>query len=128
MDEHRKHTEFLRHCLKYDDSSQRHQMMEQLNRLERDLRTVQRASWLVAVLIAFSLAILAYTVTLIRNFPADRQRSVMEIMFALLIGLVISLVAFMTLRFSFRRKLDRQRDACRQFLVRLLASRLGPIP
>ena len=50
MDEHNKHTEFLRHCLKYDDSAQRHQMMEQLNRLERDLHIVQRASWLVAVL------------------------------------------------------------------------------
>jgi hypothetical protein len=128
MDEHIKHTEFLRHCLKYDDSSQRHQMMEQLNRLERDLHVVQRASWLVTVLIAFSLAVLAYAATLIRNVPANLQRSIMEMVFALLVGLVISLVAFMALRGFFRRKLDRQREACRQFLVRLLASRLGPIP
>jgi hypothetical protein len=128
MNEQHKHTEFLKHCLRYDDSSQRHQMMEQLNRLQRDLYIVQRASWLVGVLIVLSLAILIYPVILIQNFPYNVQRFFTDMVFALLLGLLVSLIAFVVLHVIFRRKLHHQRDACRQFLMRLLASRLGPTP
>ena len=114
MSEHHRHTEFLKHCLSYDDSSDRHQMMDKLSRLQRDLHIVHRASWLVGVLIVLALVALVYPVILIQNFPYNLQRFVMDMIFALLIGLVISLVAFIALRMFYRRKLHHQREECRR--------------
>jgi len=128
MSEHHQHTEFLKHCLGYDDSTERHQMLEKLVRLQQELRIVRRAVWLVAFLMAPALACLGYSEFFLQNFSHNAQRPILNLMLALIIGLAISLLAFAVLGIFVRRKMHRQREACRQFLKGVLATRLGPHP
>jgi hypothetical protein len=124
MSEH-KHTEFLRHCLLYDDSSERHHMEKNFTRLQRDLLSVQRAVWLMAILAALALAGMIYPAILLENFPYNTGRFIFHLLFALFVGSLICLATFMGLRMFYRRQLARQREQCHQLLTRLLASRLG---
>jgi uncharacterized membrane protein len=123
MSEHHRHTEFLKHCLRYDDSPEHQAMMEKLTRIQRELRIVQRASWLMGLLAALVVVSLTYPVILVHNFPYNMQRFIMNIFLALFMGLLISLVAFVGLGIILRKKMHRQREECRQLLMRLLAAR-----
>lgn len=123
MSEHHEHTEFLKHCLRYDDGPERHAMMEKLTRLQRELRTVKRATWLMVILIAAAGASLFYPALLIQNFPYSVQRFIMNFVLALFVSLSICLVTFIVMELFLRRRLYRQRAACRQFLRQLLAAR-----
>lgn len=123
MSEHHKHTEFLKHCLRYDDSPERHAMMEQLTRLQRELRIVKRASWLMGILVAIAIASLAFLTILVQNSPYNVQRFIINIVLALFTGFSICLLAFIALGIVLCLKLHRQRDACRQLLMRLFTAR-----
>ena len=46
MSEHQKHTEFLRHCILYDESAKRQELHERITQIQRDARCVRRAVWL----------------------------------------------------------------------------------
>ena len=97
--------------------------MEKLTRIQRELRIVQRASWLMGLLAALVVVSLTYPVILVNNFPYNMQRFIMNIFLALFMGLLISLVAFVGLGIILRKKMHRQREECRQLLMRLLAAR-----
>jgi hypothetical protein len=128
MSEHHEHTEFLKHCLRYDDSPEHQAMMEKLTRLQREVRIVKHASWFLGVLIAFATVSLVYPTFLIQNFPYNVQRSIMNFVLALLTGLSISFLAFVTFGIVLYKKLHRQREECRQLLMRLLATRFDIQP
>ncbi len=123
MNEHHEHTEFLKHCLRYDDSPERHAMTEKLVRLQSELRVVKRACWLMGILIAIIFACLAYPAILVDNFPYNMERFFMNIILALFAGLSICLVAFILLGIFLYLKLHRQRGVCRQRLRRFFATR-----
>jgi hypothetical protein len=123
MGEHHQHTEFLKHCLRYDDSPERHAMMKKLTHIQRELRIVQRASWLMGVLAVLAVVPLIDPAILVQNFSYNMQRFIINFVLALFMGLLISLVAFVGLGMILRKKLHRQREACRQLLMRLLAAR-----
>jgi hypothetical protein len=125
MSEHHEHTEFLKHCLSYDDSPERNAMTENLCRLQRELRIVKRASWLVGLLIAVAGASLAYPAILVQTFPDNVQQPVMNIVLALFAGLSICLVTFIIQGVVLYMKLHRQREACRRLLMRIFAARLA---
>jgi len=125
MSEHEKHTEFLRQCLLYDESARRRELHERITRIQRDARCVRRAVWLMAMLIALMVAGLGYEMILVDNFPYNLPRLIINLVCALGLGSLISLLAFMGLGMVYRMKLDRQREECRQFVARLLESRLG---
>jgi hypothetical protein len=125
MSEHEKHTEFLRQCILYDESARRQELHERITRIQRDARCVRRAVWLMALLIALVVAGLAYEVTLVDNFPYNLPQLFINLVCALGIGSLISLMTFMGLGMVYRRKLDQQREECRQLVSRLLESRLG---
>jgi hypothetical protein len=124
MNEHHKHTEFLKHCLRYDDSSKRQEMMEKLSRMQCELRVVQRASWLMGVFAALALISLVYPAILVQNFPYNLQRGVFNFIFALMAGMLISLIAFGVLGMVLRQRLHRQCEECHELVRRLLANRL----
>jgi hypothetical protein len=123
MNEHHEHTEFLKHCLRYDDSPERHALTEKIVRLQHELRVVKRASWLMSLLIAINSATLAYPAILVDNFPYNMQRFTMNLVLALFVGLSICLVAFILLGIFLYLELHRQRGACRQRLKHFFATR-----
>jgi hypothetical protein len=125
MSEHQKHTEFLRQCLLYDESARRQELAEGITQIQRDARCVRRAVWLMALLTALAVAGLAYGVVLADNFPYNTPQFIIDIIYALGVGSLISLLAFMGLGMVYRKKLDERREECRQIVMRLLESRLG---
>jgi hypothetical protein len=125
MNEHQKHTEFLRQCILYDESARRQELVEGISKIQRDARCVRRAAWLMAMLTALVVAGLGYEVILVDNFPYNLPQYVINIVCGLGMGSLISLLAFVGLGMVYRRKLDQQRDECRQLVARLLESRLG---
>ena len=124
MSEH-KHTEFLKHCLRYDDSSHRHQLEKDLTRIQRDVHCVQRAVWLMGILAALALCGLMYPTILLNNFPHSSQHLIVSLVCALFFGSLISMAAFMVLGMIYRRQLRKQREACHQMVKRLLVARFG---
>ena len=125
MSEHQKHTEFLRQCILYDESTRRQELHERITQIQCDARCVRRAAWLMAMLIALVVAGLGYEVILVDNFPYNLPQLIINLVCALGIGSLISLLAFMGLGIVYRMKLDQQREECRQLVARLLESRLG---
>ena len=125
MGEHQNHTEFLRQCLLYDDSSKRHELEKTFSQLQRDLRCVRRAAWLMAVLATLAVAGLGYAVVLTDNFPYNLPPFILNLICTLAVGSLISLLAFAGLRMVYCRQLDQRREECRQLVAKLLASRLG---
>ena len=126
--DHHKHTEFLKHCLRYGEGAGCQELEREIVRLQRDARCVQRAAWLMAVLIALALTGLAYATILLDHFPYNVPQFAWSLMCALGLGSLISLVAFTGLGMVYRLKLDLRREECRQMVARLLESRLGNPP
>ena len=50
MSEHQRQTAFLRQCLLYDDTEERHRLEVRITQLQRDELSVRRAVWLMALL------------------------------------------------------------------------------
>ena len=125
MSEHEKHTEFLRQCIRYDEGARRHELVKGIARIQCDVRCVRRAVWLMAILTALAVVALGYGTVLVENFPYNAPQFITNLICALGLGSLISLVAFLGLGMVYRRKLDQRREECRQLVARLLESRLG---
>jgi hypothetical protein len=125
MSEHEKHTEFLRQCILYDESARRHELVKGIARIQCDLRCVRRAVWLMAILIALVVFSLGYGMVLVNNFLYNIPQFVINIVCALGVGALISLLAFAGLWLVYRWKLDQRREECRKLVAKLLESRLG---
>jgi hypothetical protein len=129
MRDHHQQTEFLKQCLRYDESARCQQLAQEITQLQRDERCVQRAAWLMAVLTGLASVGLAYPAILLANFPYSAPQSFVKPVCSLGMASVISLVAFVVLQMVYRKKLDRRREECRRMVSRLLESRLGnPVP
>jgi len=125
MSDHKKHTEFLRECIRYDGSARRQELMDEIVRIQRDAHCAWRAAWLMAMLAVMAVAALGYGTILVVNFPDNAPQSIVNLIYALGLGSLISLLAFAGLGVAFRVKLDQRREECRQIVTRLLESRLG---
>ena len=125
MSEHEKHTEFLRQCIGYDEGARRHELVKRITQVQRDAHCVRRAVWLMAILAALAVAALGYGTVLVDNFPYNMPHFFVNLIWALGLGSLISLLAFAGLGMVYRRKLDERREECRQRVARLLESRLG---
>ena len=125
MSDHQRHTEFLRECIRYDESARRQELMEEIARIQRDARCVSRAVWLMAVLAALAVFGLGYGVILVNNFPNNFPQYILNTFGVLAVSWLVCILAFAGLGVVYRWKLDRRREECRQIVKRLLESRLG---
>jgi hypothetical protein len=125
MSEHEKHTEFLKRCIRYDESASRQKLMEEIHQIQRDLRCVGRAVWLMALLTALSVAGLAYEAIFADNLTDSMPQFIIKLFCGLGMGLLVSLLAFTGLGMVYRLKLNQRREECREVVTTLLESRLG---
>ena len=125
MSEHHDHTEFLKHCLSYDDTPERHAMTKKLCQLQSELNIVKRLSRLMGLFIALAGIGLTCPHSLIPDFPYEVQRFVMNMALGLFAGSWVCLLTFVVLGIFLYKKLHCQREACRQLLTRLFAARLA---
>lgn len=129
MSEHQQQTAFLRHCLLYDDTAERHQLEERIAELQRDEICVRRAVWLMALFAVLAMAGLCYAAVFVadysRNLSEFAAQLIIKLFCALGAGSLICLLAFFGLGAIYRKELDQRREECRRLAIRLLESRLG---
>jgi hypothetical protein len=111
--------------LLYDESAGRQELEEEIAKIHRNERCVQRAEGLMAVLSMLAVAGLVYPSILLENFPYNAPPLIMHLIYALGAGTLISLLAFAGLGMVYRKKLDRREEACRQAAARLLEAHPG---
>jgi hypothetical protein len=131
MSDHEKQTAFLRQCLRYDDTSNRHTLESSITQLERNDRCLRRALSSIIQLGALALAGFAYSALLLPDFPYNLPRFMTQFlpkMFcALGLASVICIPFFCWFRAAYRRELNLRRDECRHLVASLLESRLGKL-
>ena len=129
MSEHQKQTDFLRHCLLYDETAERHKLEERITQLQCDEICVRRAVWLMALFAALAMAGLCYAATFVADFPLNLSeftgQLIVKVLCALGIGSLICLLAFLGLGVIYRKELDERREECRRQATKFLESRLG---
>jgi hypothetical protein len=125
MSEHQKHTEFLRHCLRYGEGTEHQALDKKITQIQRDEHCVQRAAWLMAILTALAVAGLGYPVILVESFPYNVPQLTLNLVCVLGVASLICLLAFMGLGVAYRNQLNQRREESRQLVMKLLASRLG---
>jgi len=125
MSDHQIETAFRRHCLSYDESPRLQELEARITQIQRDGHCVHRAVWLMALLVALSAATLGYGAALGDNFPYNTSPFITNVICALGVGSLISLLVFVGLRIICHKKLDQRREECRQVIEHLLASGLG---
>lgn len=129
MNDRQSQTEFLRQCLLYDDSSERHKLAERIRQVQHNERCVRRAVWLMILLAALAFAGLAYLAVFLEDFPQNMPGFMTRFMTKLfcLVGLgsLICIPAFVGLEVVYRKELNQRREECRRLATKLLESRLG---
>ena len=129
MREHQKQTAFLRQVILYDDSRERQELETSITQLQRSETCVRRAVWVMALLVALSLAGLGYSTIFLTDRPLNTSQIVTQlvskVLCALGLGSLICLVSFVGLGVAYRKELDRRREECRRLAAKLLESRLG---
>jgi len=128
MSDHQRETAFLRQCIHYDDTAERHDLDERLTQAQRDERCVRCAVWLMALLTALAMAGLCYATVFLADFPQNKSYLTIKVLVALGLASLISLLAFVGFWVVHRRELDQRREECRRLATKLFESRLGKSP
>ena len=133
MSNHQKETVFLRQCIRYDDTEDRHRLEGRILQLERDARIVRRATWLMVLLIALAVAGLGYASVFLdadpRNVSQWMTLMPIKALAALGGGSMLCLVGFLGLGVVFRKEQNRRREDCRRLALKVLESKIGnPAP
>ena len=127
--EHQRETDFLRKCICYDDTEERHRLDERITQIQRDRRIVRRAVWLMALLAALAMAGLGYAAVFMVEYPVNvpqlTTRFLIKALCALGAGSLICLFAFLGLGVFLRKELDQKREDCRRLALKVLESRRG---
>ena len=129
MSDHQRETAFLRQVILYDDTAERHKLEESITQLQGNERCVRRAVWLMALLVALSMAGLCYSTVFLADLPQNMSQLVTplisKVFCAFGLGSLICLVSFLGLAAAYRKHLDQRREECRRLAAKLLESRLG---
>jgi hypothetical protein len=129
MSEHQRHTAFLRQCIGYDDTGERHKLEESITELQGNERCMRRAVWLMALLVGLAMAGLCYSAVFLTDYHENLSQfaaaMISKVLCALGLGSLICLVSFLGLGIANRKQLDQRREECRQLAAKVLESRLG---
>ena len=129
MSEHQKQTSFLRECLLYDDTPDRHKLEEKIANIQKDERCIRRAVWLMALFAALAISGVCYYVVFLLDNPLSMSQllthAISKVFCAVALGSLICMLAFMGLGAVYRKDLDQRREECRRLARKLMESRLG---
>jgi hypothetical protein len=101
------HAEKLRQSRHCNESTRRQDMEGEIARMQRHAHSAQRAVCLMAFVMALAVAGLGYPTILLENFPQNAPAFFVNLMYALGVGSLISLVAFASLGLLYRKKASR---------------------
>jgi hypothetical protein len=114
MNETQSETDRL-HQRRHDEENARRQKLgKEIAQIQGNARCVRRAAGLMAVLTALAVAALSYPTILLENFPDHAPTIIMNLIYALGVGSLTSLLAFAFLGRIYRKKLRQHELAYRQ--------------
>src|SRR5260370_8766191 len=122
MSDHQRETAFLRQCIHYDDTAERHNLDERLTQAQRDERCVRCAVWLMALLTALAMAGLCYAAVFLADFPQNKSYLTIKVLGPLGLAPLISLLAFVGFWAVHRRELGHRPEDCRRWPQTLFQS------
>jgi len=122
---HQREMSFLQHLMHYDDSAERRELEEQILQAQGKECSARRAVWLMGLLTALAVVGLGYSAILLEDFPQNKTQLLMRIFYALGLASLVSLLAFAGFWLVCLGELNEQRERCRRFITRMVASRLG---
>ena len=129
MSDYQRQAAFLRQCLRYDDTAERHKLEQSITQLQGNERCVRRALWLMSLLGGAALVGLGYSAVFLGDYPQNLLGSLTQLITYLfcVLGLaaMICLPVFLGLGAFYRKELDQRLDEGRQLAAKLLAARLG---
>lgn len=129
MSDYQRETEFLRQCIRYDDTAEHLKLGERIAELHRIELGVRRAMWLMALFAGLALAGLCYGAVFLAEYPLDlvqfHARLLVKVPCALGAGSLTCLLVFASFGAINRRELDRRREDCRRLTTKLMEARLG---
>jgi hypothetical protein len=132
MSEHEKDIRFLRQCILYDESAERHKLEESITQLQRKERCVRRAVALMALLVGLALAGVCYSAVCLADYPQNMTQFMMlfvsKVFCALGLGSLMCLLAFAGLGAIYRKELDQRLEECRRVARNLLEAHRGKPP
>jgi hypothetical protein len=132
MSEHERETEFLKHCLLYDQRAERHKLHERIMQVQRDERCVQRGVWWMGLLAMVTGAGLCYATLLMPEHPATvapmTRRLVTQTFCVVGLASLICMLVFRIMVAFYRHELRELREQARRMAVDLLETRLGKPP
>ena len=114
MNETQSETERLRQRRHDEESARRQNLEKEIAQIQRNARCVRRAAGLMAVMTALAVAALSYPTILLENFPYHAPTFIMNLVYALGVGSLTSLLAFAFLGRIYRKKLRQREAAYRQ--------------
>ena len=126
MSNHQSETAFLRHCLRYEGSTEHQALDEKIAQIQRDERCVRGAAWLMALLTAMAIAGLCYSAVFVADFPPGKSHFTVKVFGALGLASLISFVAFAGVWGVRRKKLDQHREECRRLATKFMEARFSP--
>jgi hypothetical protein len=121
-------TEFLRQCFLYDESNKRQKLEEKITQIQRKAHCVQCVTLLMAVPTAIAVAGICYPGLLLEKLLDRAPQFIVNLIWALGVGSLMSLLAFAGLGMVCRKKLKQRRLECCQMVASLLKSRLPDQP
>ena len=132
MSEHQRETAFLRQCIRYDDTEERHRLEDRIKQILHDERIVRRAVWLMGLLAALAMIGLGYASVFMADYPLNvsqlTARYLIKFLCVLGVGSLLCLFVFVGRGIAFRKELDQRREDCRRLALKVLQSRVGPTP
>lgn len=125
MTDRQKEIEFLRDCISYHDSDERHELGNRIAKAQRDERCVRRAVLVLALFIGLAVAGLCYSAVFLAAFPQNKSQFVLKAFAALGLGSLICMPGFLAYWSWCRRKLRQRRQDCRRLALDLFQARFG---
>jgi hypothetical protein len=119
MNEQQNEAELLVRVIGFDDTVECRRLEEEIAKVQRDERCVQRAASFVAVFAALIAAFLGYEAVFEQNFLFGQYPFVIKLMYELGLASLISLVAFAGLWMLYRMRLNRLRKECGLLVTKL---------
>ena len=129
MSENERETDFLRHCLLYDESAEHHQLQERITQVQCDERCVRRAVWWLVVSTLLATSGVCYSTVFLAEHPQNLSQITTQLITrafcVVALGSLICMLAFCVMVAIYRKELGQGREECRRLAVKLLESRLG---
>jgi len=132
MNDNERETDFLGHCLLYDDSGEGKELQQRITQVKREERCVRRAMQWLLITALLALSGLCYSMLFMPEHPGTvspmTRQAINNALSVIGLASLICMLVFRVMVSMYRHELAKRREQCRKMALKLLESRLGTPP